>query len=670
MRGTNVGPTLRRVAVYPKPRVLDIDRSYSSASRYPDLNDEQTLEYLRIIRARKHSIDGDMGEFAELCDRWDRLYYPPDIAREGGADNWPEHESARVPGRVHVSINVYPVYVDVPAALQSVPPIENISPLQWSDDSRELAAAMERVYFAWKEDVYFEEKAHQACVVKSLYGRTAAKVWWDAERELPEFRIVDQPRNLWLGWSSSDYTKLDWALYIYRMTPEAVLAEYGLDVYYENDPEGGAPRPYLVGPPRRYAVGGTHEDPLQQLPTSPQRQGVGLQTQDMVEVYDYWCREPKGEDYEVGRPTPMETYNTIFVGNYMVKHEPHSEYEGRIPYVPLFNTYIPGVPNGRSELYDVEQLIREKEARLSEYGQMMHQTVNAQYWQLVGPEAPDIVPQGLRPIANKVVGPGAGNRIEAIQPWMPAFQSEQYLGRLDREMTDVTGLNDLLRGLAPSAVLSSSKAINALVANYETRARMKRDMFYKWRREVWALVSQVWAAKAPTLTPVFANVGKMLLKAPTLTPRDDLETATMASNLVNNKLWALKRGMDAVGVEDPEAEEQIVKEERTDASLFPADVQVQAALMTTLQQLGMQQQQMQGQQQPLTPEQAGATYAQQFGGAAGMPMMNSPEEQAQLPPEAMPSNAQGPDQMMAQTMIKEGEPSNRLMLEQQIGGGQ
>ena len=82
--------------------------------------------------------------------------------------------------------------------------------------------------------------------------------------------------------------------------------------------------------------------------------------------------------------------------------------------------------------------------------QLMHNIVNAQYWQLVGPESPDQVPLGLRPKPNQVIAPGAGNRIEGITPWMPEFQLEQFLTRIDREMVDVSGLNDLLRGMAPA----------------------------------------------------------------------------------------------------------------------------------------------------------------------------------------------------------------------------
>ena len=68
-------------------------------------------------------------------------------------------------------------------------------------------------------------------------------------------------------------------------------------------------------------------------------------------------------------------------------------------------------------------------------------------------------------------------------PSCPRFQLEEYLARIDRELVDVSGLNDLLRGIAPARVLSSSKAINALVANYEARIRIKRDLFFRWRTQ-------------------------------------------------------------------------------------------------------------------------------------------------------------------------------------------
>lgn len=647
-------------------------RKPSSQRMYADIADamghEDAARLLREVSTRMDTKRAEMSRFQDLCARYDNLYYP-NVITKFGADHWPDDPNLEIPGRAHVSVNVYPVYVDVPASLQSTPPVENIAPADpRQEQNRELASAVERVFFAWKEETGFEIKAHKACVTKGLYGRTAAKVWWDPDIDMPQWSVVDQPRNLWLGFSNTDYNKLEWVVYAYRMHPDAVMEQYGLDVSRTEQgfpyvrPNNGSHYTYSQAPGTRDWL--TGDDAY------------------MLEVVDYWYRVPKGEPVP-GEPTEMVTKNAIVVANYLVKDDEHPEYGGLLPYVPLFNTYIPGVPDGRSEYFDIEQLLREKDERLSAGATMISKVVGGQFWQLTGQEAPDKVPIGLEPKADKVVAPGAGNRIEKIEPWMPEFQWQDYLDRLDRELADVSGLNDLLRGLAPAQVLSSGKAINALVANYEARIRIKRDLFYEWRRAVWELAVQVWGNFNEDLGNAFAMASRLVTTAPSLTPRDEMETATMAANNVNSKMWSLRRGMDKVGVEDPEAEIDVIKEERTDAALFPADVQTQTALMAQMQQMQMDLQTM---QQQLGGGGAGAMggnpmdqLAQQAAMAApgGMPMFNQPGEQAVMPPEALTPGAPPPAGGVPQTgpgfnavnqqMVKEGEVTNRMLFQQPIG---
>ena len=645
--------------------VLDIERAVDYHRSFDGDPVEQAV--LQQIAERKREVDPEQQAFAADCDRWDNLYYPATILAHAGASHWAEHPSASTPGKTHISVNTPPVYVDVPASLQSVPPVENMVSNLPDDAGRAMASMAERLYFAWKDEEKWDLKCHRACVTKGLYGRTAAKVYWDDEKARPCVTVIDQPRNLYLGWGNSDYTKLNWALYIYRQTPEQVLEEWGLDVESSEEADGTV-IPFVL--PRNRQASTTYSRPWPGQPLE-------------VEVYDYWYRQPKAKQPKRGKAyagVVMETWNAIFVGNVCVKNEKHTEFGGRIPYVPLFNTYIPGVPSGRPDLFDIEPLIREKDERMSAGGQMLTKTVDGQFWQLVGPEAPDVVPPGAVPKPNKVATPGAGNRVESINPWMPEFQLEAYLSRLDREMTDVSGLNDLLRGLAPATVLSSSKAITALVANYEARIRIKRDLFYVFREEVWNLASEVWATKQTALRPILAGIGRLVQTAPSLTPRDDMETASMASNLVTSKLWSQKRGMDRVGVDDPETESDIIRNERTDASMFPADVATMAQLMTVLQSLGYGAP-PEAQQQ--ATEQAGslAEMRQQLGGRQGLPSLNAPEEQPVMPPEGMPLNTEAGAEMAgaappggvppaedirSQTMIQNGEMSGRILTDNRV----
>jgi hypothetical protein len=658
------------------PAILDLNKAieFSQADFAAGQYDEGELEIMSDLQYRRMQYWSDQQIFAAACDRWDSLYYPPDeaVLAEKGASHWWYHPSATLPGKAHVSINTPPIYVDIPAALQAVAPIENMVPNMDTEEGRALASMGERLYAAWREEIGFNMWGHRACVVKGLYGRTAAKVFWDADSGFPKIEVIDQPRNLWLGWGQSDYRTLDWAAYTYLMTPEAIFSQYGL-VATERIGQDGQSYPYLV-PANAFGTW-----------TSARR---SMWAGGSIEVLDYWYRQPrstKPPKISKLKPVTHDTWNAIIVGNRVAQNLKFTEYDGMIPYIPLFNSFIPGVPSGRPELFDIEQLIREKDERMTQVSQLMHNIVNAQYWQLVGPDSPDQVPVGLRPKANQVVAPGAGNRIEGITPWMPSFQAEENMNRIDREMVDVSGLNDLLRGMAPASVMSSSKAINALVANYETRISMKRDMYYKWRKDVWALARNVWASKQPELEPVLMGSGRLDVISPSLTPRDDMETAQIARTLVDGKLWSAIRGMDRTGVDDPEAEQNIIRAEQTDVSLNPASVQVIASVATQLQAMGMQNAEQavasmggQMQQGGEMPDEAAMMedMRAQMGAAEGQVGSG---EQPMPANEAMPANVEGappgagpamaPDaQLTAQTMVKGGEASNRLMFQTPVGG--
>lgn len=680
--------------------LLDVSKATAVAYQ-SDPNSEEAL-LLSEIRNRKLSIESEQNWFRTLCDRWDNLYWPQGFTA-GGASHWASHESAVRPGMSHVSVNSYPSYVEIPAALQSIEPLENMVANDVTEQARLIAAMAERLYFAWKRDQDFELKAHKACVVKSLYGRTAAKVYWDADGKKPEVEIVDQPRNLYLGWKDSEYDDLEWALYCYAVTPATAMEDWGVrvDSYVERGENGAPDRvvPYVVAP-----TVGLFSD-------SPSWRSSQLNSDLQVEVYDYWYRAPaRGAKIKFGKPTKFETWNAIFVGNAMVENARHPEYDGRMPYVPLFNNYLPGVPDGRPELYDIEQLVREKDEKFSENSQMISRAIKGQYWQLTGPEAPSTVPSGVKPTPNNVIAPGAGNRIEAIQPWMPEFQIDQYLARLDKELVDVSGLNDLLRGLASTQAMSSSKAVAVLVANYEMRIRMKRALYYVWRRHVWELAATIWSSKRSDLKPILQGAATLDLTPPSLTPRDDAEQATIALNLKEGKLWSAKRSMDHVGVDDPETEQDVIRSEQTDATLNPAAVQAMVSLMATVQQLNMQMQQLKMQQAaqatqggpgaatllaggvpaglgaPTTQDQALATARALGGGQQALPSQNGPGEQPVLPNEQMPANTPqgaavappvGPEasQLVNQFMLQNGQVKSRLLGQQTIqktqqpGGG-
>ena len=220
-----------------------------------------------------------------------------------------------------------------------------------------------------------------------------------------------------------------------------------------------------------------------------------------VEVYDYWYRQPKAKQRKRGaaptrasrwrRGTPSSSATCAS----RTSRTPSTT--ARSPYVPLFNTFIPGVPSGRPELFDIEQP-DPREGRAHERGRadagQDHRrpvlAVGRTRGSRRGAAGRDAqAQQGGRPRC------GQSGR-EPSSPWMPEFQLEQYLARLDREMADVSGLNDLLRGLAPATVLSSSaRPSPRWWPTTRPASASSATCSTSGAREVWDLAAHVWGRK-------------------------------------------------------------------------------------------------------------------------------------------------------------------------------
>jgi len=587
------------------------------------------------ILTRKQQLEPEQNRLRSIFRRFDRMYHPDTITL-GGADHWAEDPSARLAGRAHVSVNVHAAYVNIPSSLQAVVPVIHYVPEAPDEESRANAANRERLFFAWWHEQNMDLKLETAALTKSLYGYTAAKVYWDANLKMPSVNIIEQPENLYMGFGNSDYTRLDWALYCYGLSPQAVKEDFDIDIVPVKQGEK------WYG----YSHAGTHDDPLgtvyqNQFERNPLRRET-VYEQLQVEVYDYWYKVPTS----AGKP-PM-VWNAIYVGNTLVSHTRHPEYAGTIPYIMVQNGKVPGSPYGKPELYDVEQLLREKDERITNQAQMIQSVVGGQMWQLIGAEAPDEVPPNALPKPNKVAAPGPGNELRALQPFIPQFQIEDYNKRIDREIAVVTGLNDLLLGLAPTSVLGSSKAIASLIANYESRIAPKRKLFYQWIKDVWMLCGRVWSTKDKAMAAIFDSQYRIDVIPPELTPRDTLELAQTAINLVQNRIWSAERAMDRVGVEDPEGELEIIRDEQTDATVNPAAVLTMANLLQTFQALqaqGVQLQQLQGQQQQAQEQIQAQQQSLNASRTLNPPLTAAPgmtsfENAANAPQESMPENAE------------------------------
>ena len=113
--------------------------------------DAEPMELQRRLMRRIEALSTEQELFRSMADRFDQLYYTTTFT-EWGADVWADDASATTPGRSHISLNEFHVYVDVPASLQAYEPVENMLSFEDDEDARIAAQSMERIRMAWKAE--------------------------------------------------------------------------------------------------------------------------------------------------------------------------------------------------------------------------------------------------------------------------------------------------------------------------------------------------------------------------------------------------------------------------------------------------------------------------------------------------------------------------------------
>ena len=147
---------------------------------------------------------------------------------------------------------------------------------------------------------------------------------------------------------------------------------------------------------------------------------------------------------------------------------------------------------------------------------------------------------------------------------------------------------------------------------------------------------------------------------PELTPRDTLELASTAINLVQNRIWSAERAMDRVGVEDPYGEKDIIRDEQTDATLNPAAVATMANVIGVFKQMGINVPMgMQDQAAQAANDMRTLNPPQQLTPGQNDQALNAPGAQEAQPSNAAPT-AQTPEQLALMDQMAQQAPQGGM----------
>ena len=600
-------------------------------------------------------------------------------------DHWPEDVALRI-GKLHTTTNLCKVAVDVDARLQSIPPRISIPVATLAGQERKRAEAAEAIQLEWLELSGFDVWLHNLCQIKSMYGKGVLKPYWDTDLKRGDVSVIENPANLRLGWGSSDYSKLDWAIYQYSLSSQEVQMRWP-GVRVEKSKDG-------FSPPHIMVDGGDHGDPLGQKDDNfwrPFYREHSDYERTQVQVWDYWYKNAGG----------VVQNATLINGIIVEDPKEHIELPD-IPYIVIEQDHEPGSPEGISTLEPILDLQQEFNRLLSHGLQHIADDVDPA-WYLSGPGA-DTADTGIVPKAGEVTG--VGETVPGAWPKaVNTFPIQEMLAELWNEFHRLTGLPEILFGQTPGAD-TSGRAIAIQVEAAANRLDPRRRRLYNGLKELlvfWTIMAervnpQIEVGEEtddegqPTGVKKTAGVGDLIggfkrwkIVAPEITPRDNADVARLEIDKQNALLSSKRASMDQIGVEAPEAEIAIIAQEQGNLAINPAAVQQQVSVLmisAQLEQLQMQNEQMRQQlaQVGQTPSAPGSVLdpnqadAQNKGAQQAAAPISTPEDQNQpqtqqgsAPPPGAPAPGGGGAQL--QTLSRNnGEALNQIAINS--GGGQ
>lgn len=176
-------------------------------------------------------------------------------------------------------------------------------------------------------------------------GNTVYKAYWDADENKYEIKLIEDVRNYWAGWSSSDFREADFHSYMYQISESHAYREYG-----DKLKEGESFEVSTLGNP---LVASTQE--VDSLGTSTAIKSTqDSQQKPMVTVIDF-TGYLDGYSFENGKPVKVKRgqekpVNLHIVGGHLCQVITEERYLPKYYFIP--NKHKTNYPWGLSDISD------------------------------------------------------------------------------------------------------------------------------------------------------------------------------------------------------------------------------------------------------------------------------------------------------------------------------
>jgi len=488
----------------------------------------------------------------------------------------------------------------------------------------------EKLQKRWLEDSEWETWLGDAAKVKSMYGKTILKPYWNKLDKRPDVSVIETPGNLRIGWGSSDYKVMDWAIYEYTLSPLQAMEKFP-QINIEATKKSGKIALNVV----RHS---DHADPLSQSSSPTGTNAMAIRGRSTLQpsayenthamIWDYWCWTV---DAEGGR----HITNAFFVEGVLAAAPTPHDYYPDLPFIVIEHDHEPGSPEGIGDIEPLIDIQIELNRAYSHWAQLVNDEIDPA-WQI----NTESVPAGMVPRGGQILATGGEQvKIMPLDKGVNLFPVRELVDALMQAFHFRSGLAEILFALPPGAQ-TAGRAMQIQIEASANRIDPRRRRLYRGLRELlifWAIMAEKinpeiqvgteTAAPGQDPTPKMVRVKEILgdfrawkFVAPEITPRDNLELITAVVNKLNAKLISLEDAMDELGVDSPLEMIRKIEQERMNPKLFPGDVQGYVAVLNMLQQLQAAQAQAGG--PPTVPgadPNAAGQGAQQVRSACGGP---------------------------------------------------
>jgi len=526
-------------------KALDPMRRYWDAvkGQFYDMTHFQDEDAVSLVQTLYDSKEDDNASFVDFCEYCRNMY---------DGNHWQNQKGYSIPkeeNTVQAVFNyIFSCVEAYTAFLSATPPEFNVIVRGFgsvvSKIAREKAKIVEDLWYTTLYDNSFEVSLEEGARNGSKLGTTIWQWGWDTAPKKPFFINVAVPENLRIGWASTDYKKINWIIHAYRLSLDEAKERFNHEPGYEGALDTlAATEDTTLSSPHKSKSSGTASVELKDQSIS-----------DQVTVKDGSVKDENGN-----------IWNIVLVEDRLVRRKRLPEGWPDIPYLVIPNIIDPGRPWGIPDIQPVFDHQLEINERVCDNADLMRQINFVKYAVTNMPEAEP----GDFEVGGRIFKLLEGQDVKAVTQPVSVWPFKDHIDRMMEMFSHQSLLPPQVFGASPGNIVTGA-GISALFQGAISRMKSKQKRWNLAFGQLFKNVMWVWAQYNEDARAILKD-GEYELEVvwPDMLPKDNAIHIQNVVNKLNARAVSLETAMNELGVKSPADEKDLIREERTDPTLFP-----------------------------------------------------------------------------------------------------